>query len=165
MTWDIAVTPVTQDIESDVDHDKDSKRISRDRREQEEQRRRCHGMDTSMYQVDTQFQNHMVRHTEKEMKIQACHDNNKENVSTKYEMDKQSNRGKRKQDDDKDDRKPQENQRQMSPKMTKIVKTVKKLINLTIPFYLIKILIGHTLYMVMSKKSFLMTCQIHLARQ
>ena len=37
--------------------------------------------------------------------------------------------------------------------------------NLTIPFYLIKILIGHTLYMVMSMKSFLMTCQIHLARQ
>ena len=29
--------------------------------------------------------------------------------------------------------------------------------NLTIPFYLIKILIEHTLYMVMSKKSFLMT--------
>ena len=40
-----------------------------------------------------------------------------------------------------------------------------ELINLTIPFYLIKTLIGHTLYMVMSKKSFLMTCQIHLARQ
>ena len=39
------------------------------------------------------------------------------------------------------------------------------LINLTIPFYLIKILIGHILYMVMSKKSFLMTCQNHLARQ
>ena len=39
------------------------------------------------------------------------------------------------------------------------------LINLTIPFYLIKTLIGHTLYMVMSKKSFLMTCQIHLVRQ
>ena len=36
---------------------------------------------------------------------------------------------------------------------------------LTIPFYLIKILIGHTLYMVMSMKSFLMTCQIHLVRQ
>ena len=33
--------------------------------------------------------------------------------------------------------------------------------NLTIPFYLIKILTGHTLYMVMSTKSFLMTCQIH----
>ena len=40
-----------------------------------------------------------------------------------------------------------------------------ELINLTILFYLIKILIGHILYMVMSKKSFLMTCQIHLARQ
>ena len=40
-----------------------------------------------------------------------------------------------------------------------------ELINLTIPFYLIKILIGHILYMVMSKKSFLMTCQIHLVRQ
>ena len=40
-----------------------------------------------------------------------------------------------------------------------------ELINLTIHFYLIKVLIGHTLYMVMSKKSFLMTCQKHLARQ
>ena len=40
-----------------------------------------------------------------------------------------------------------------------------ELINMTILFYLIKILIGHTLYMVMSKKSFLMTCQNHLARQ
>ena len=40
-----------------------------------------------------------------------------------------------------------------------------ELINLTISFYLIKILIGHTLYIVMSKKSFLMTCQIHLGRQ
>ena len=37
--------------------------------------------------------------------------------------------------------------------------------NLTIPFYLIKILTGHTLYMIMSTKSFLMTCQIHLVRQ
>ena len=39
------------------------------------------------------------------------------------------------------------------------------LINLTIPFYLIKILIGHILYMVISMKPFLMTCQNHLARQ
>ena len=37
--------------------------------------------------------------------------------------------------------------------------------NLTIPFYLTKILTGHTLYIVMSMKSFLMTCQTHLARQ
>ena len=37
--------------------------------------------------------------------------------------------------------------------------------NLTIPSYLIKILTGHTLYMVMSPKSFLMTCQNHLVRQ
>ena len=36
--------------------------------------------------------------------------------------------------------------------------------NLTIPFYLIKILTGHTLYMVLSTKAFLMTCQIHLVR-
>ena len=40
-----------------------------------------------------------------------------------------------------------------------------ELINLTIPSYLTKILIGHTLYMAMSKKSFLMTCQNYLARQ
>ena len=39
MTWDITVTPVTQDIEQDMDHHEDSQRISRDRREQEEQRR------------------------------------------------------------------------------------------------------------------------------
>ena len=31
--------------------------------------------------------------------------------------------------------------------------------------FLIKILTGHTLYMVMSMKSFLMTCQNHLVRQ
>ena len=36
---------------------------------------------------------------------------------------------------------------------------------LTIPSFLIKILTGHTLYMVMSTKSFLMTCQNPLARQ
>ena len=36
--------------------------------------------------------------------------------------------------------------------------------NLTIPSFLIKILTGHTLYMVMSMRSFLMTCQNHLAR-
>ena len=41
MMWDITVTPVTQDIEPDMDCDKDSQRISRDRKEQEEQRRRC----------------------------------------------------------------------------------------------------------------------------
>ena len=37
--------------------------------------------------------------------------------------------------------------------------------NLTIPSFLVKILTGHILYMVMSTKSFLMTCQKHLARQ
>ena len=37
--------------------------------------------------------------------------------------------------------------------------------NLTIPSFRIKILTGHTLYMVMSMESFLMTCQNHLARQ
>ena len=40
-----------------------------------------------------------------------------------------------------------------------------ELINLTIRSYLTKILIGHTLYMGISKKSFLMTCQNHLVRQ
>ena len=103
MTWDITVTPATQDIESDMDHDKDSQRISRNRREQEEQRKRCHGVDMSMYQVDTQFQNHMVRHTDNKMKIQECQDDDKEKVSIKYEMERQPNRGKRKRDDDRDD--------------------------------------------------------------
>ena len=37
--------------------------------------------------------------------------------------------------------------------------------NLTIPSYLTKILTGHALYMVMSRKSFMMTCQNHLVRQ
>ena len=39
-----------------------------------------------------------------------------------------------------------------------------ELINLTIPSYLTKSLIGHILHMVMSKKSFLMTCQNHMVR-
>ena len=39
-----------------------------------------------------------------------------------------------------------------------------ELFNLITPSYQIKILTGHTLYMVMSTKSFLMTCQNHLAR-
>ena len=45
----------------------------------------------------------------------------------------------------------------------RITQLVLELINLTILSYLTKILIGHTLYMVMSKKSFLMTCQNHLS--
>ena len=106
MTWDITVTPATQDIEQNMDHDEYSQRTGRDRREQEEQRRRCQGMDMSMNQVDTQFKNHMVRHTDNEMKTQESQDDDKENVSIKYEMDKQPNKGKRKRDDDKDDRKP-----------------------------------------------------------
>ena len=63
VTWDITVTTVTQDIEPNVDCDEDFQRISRDRREHEEQRRRCHGTDMSTYQVDTQFQNCLVRCT------------------------------------------------------------------------------------------------------
>ena len=38
------------------------------------------------------------------------------------------------------------------------------LINLITPSYQIKILTGHTLYMVMSMKSVLMTCHNHLVR-
>ena len=94
---------VTQDIESNVDHDKEFQRTSSDRKEHKEQRRGCHGTDTSMYQVDTQFQNHMVRCAYKEMKTQDCQDNNKEIVSIKQEMDKPPNRGERKCDDDEDD--------------------------------------------------------------
>ena len=47
----------------------------------------------------------------------------------------------------------------------RIMQVGLELSNLTIPFYLIKISIGHILYMVMSTKSFLMTCQIHLVSQ
>ena len=77
MTWDITVTPATQDIEQDMNHDQDSQRISRDRREQEEQGRQCQGMDMSMCQVDTQFKNRMVRCTYDEMKLQESQDDNK----------------------------------------------------------------------------------------
>ena len=40
-----------------------------------------------------------------------------------------------------------------------------ELMNLITLSYQTKILTGHILYMVMSKKSFLMTCENHLARQ
>ena len=89
-TWDVTVTPATQDIESNVNHDEEFQRTSRDRKEHEEQRKRCHGTDMSTYQVDTQFQNHMVRHAYKEKKTQDHQDNNKERVSIKQEMDKQT---------------------------------------------------------------------------
>ena len=102
-TWDVTVTPVTQDIEPNMNCDEEFQRTIRDRKEHEEQRRRCHRTDMSMYQVDTQFQNHMVRHAYKEMKTQDHQDNNKERVSIKQEMDKRPNRGKRKHDDDEDD--------------------------------------------------------------
>ena len=45
----------------------------------------------------------MVRCTDNEMKIQESQDDEKEQVSIKYEMDKQPNRGKRKHNDDEDD--------------------------------------------------------------
>ena len=80
VTWDVTVTPATQYIEPNMDCDKEFQRTNRDRKEHEEQRRRHHGTDTSMYQVDTQFQNHMVRHAYTEMKTQDCQDNNKERV-------------------------------------------------------------------------------------
>ena len=57
----------------------------------------------SMYQIDTQFKNHMVRHSHNKMKLRESRDDDKEKVSIKYEMDKQPNRVKRKWDDDKDD--------------------------------------------------------------
>ena len=47
----------------------------------------------------------------------------------------------------------------------KIMQLGSELTNMTTPSYQSKILTGHTLYMVMSTKSSLMTCQNHLARQ
>ena len=52
-TWDVTMTPVTQHIEPKADCDEEFQRTSRDRKEDEEQRRRGHGTDMSMYQVDT----------------------------------------------------------------------------------------------------------------
>ena len=105
-TWDVTVTSVTQHIEPIVDHNQKFQRTSRDRKEHEEQRRRSHGPDTSMYQVDTRFHNYMGRHACTEMKSQDRQDKNKERVCIKHEMDKQLNRVKRKCDDDEDDEKP-----------------------------------------------------------
>ena len=100
----MTATPVTQDIEQNMNHDQDSQRLSRDRREHEEQIRYCQGTDISTsYPADTQFKNHMVRHTDNEMKLQESQDDDKEGVSVKYEMDKQPNRGKRKHVDDEAD--------------------------------------------------------------
>ena len=105
-TWDVTMRRVTQHIEPNMDCDEEFQRTSRDSKKDEEQGRRCHGTDMSMYQVDTQFQNHMARHAHTEMKTQDHQDNNKERVPMNQEMDKQPNRGKRKHDDDEDDQKP-----------------------------------------------------------
>ena len=50
------------------------------------------------------------------------------------------------------------------PLELKIMQPALELTNLTTPSHLSKILTGHTLYMVMSTRSFLMTCQKHLVR-
>ena len=47
----------------------------------------------------------------------------------------------------------------------KIIQLGSELINLIAPIYQSMILTGHTLYMEMSMKSILMTCQNHLASQ
>ena len=49
----VLVKNVSQHIEPNVDCDKEFQRTSRDRKEHEEQRRRRHGTDTSMYQFGT----------------------------------------------------------------------------------------------------------------
>ena len=76
-TWDVTMRHVTQHIEPNMDHDKEFQRTSRDSKEDEEQGRRCCGTDMSMYQVDTQFQNHMARCAHTEMKTQDHQDKRK----------------------------------------------------------------------------------------
>ena len=56
-------------------------------------------------EVDTQFQNYMVRCAYTEMKTLDFQDNNNERVPINKKMYKQPNRGKRKRDDDEHDRK------------------------------------------------------------
>ena len=53
----------------------------------------------------------------------------------------------------------------LMPSGPRIMQLGLELINLITLSYQTKILTGHDLYMVMSKKSSLMTCQNHLARQ
>ena len=96
------MTPVTQHIEPNVDYYEEFQRTIRDKKEYSEQRRIHKATDTSMYQVDTQFQNHMVRHAYTETKTHDRQDNNIERVPIKQEMDKQPNRYKGENDGEDD---------------------------------------------------------------
>ena len=89
-----------------MDHDKEFQGTSRDSKEDEEQGRRHHGTNMSIYQVDPKFQTHMTRHAHTEMKMQDHQDDDKESVPINQEMDHQPSRGKRKCDDEEDDQKP-----------------------------------------------------------
>ena len=71
----------------------------------------------------------MARHAHTEMKTQDHQDNDKERVPINQEMDKQPNRGKRKHDDEEDDRKPTVKPKK---KMMKITKTMMIKITKTI---------------------------------
>ena len=73
-TWDVTMRCASQHIEPNMDCDKEFQRTSRDSKEDEEQGRRHHGTNMSMYQVDTQFQNHMARCAHSEMKTQDHQD-------------------------------------------------------------------------------------------
>ena len=96
---------VTQHMEPNMDCDDETSRTCREDKEDEEQVRRSHGTNMSMYQVDPISQTHMASHAFPEMKIQDRKDGDKEGVLINQEMDDQPSRGKRKRAEE-DDRKP-----------------------------------------------------------
>ena len=104
-TWDVTVRHVTHHMEPNVDCDDEPPRTSREDKKDEEQVRRSHGTNMSMYQVDPKSQTHMASHAPPEMKMQDCKDGDKEGVLIKQEIDDQPSRGKRKRDEE-DDQKP-----------------------------------------------------------
>ena len=101
-TWDVTMRCVTHDMEPNMDRDEELQRTSRDIKEDEEQGRRHHETNMSMYQVDPKFQTHMASHAPTEMKIQDHQDDDEEGVPINQDMDNQPSSGKRKHDEEDD---------------------------------------------------------------
>ena len=89
-TWDVTMRRVANNMEPNMDCDKEPPRTSREDKEDEEQVRRSCGINMLTLQVDPKSQTHMASHAPPEMRMQ----DHKEGVLINQAMDYQPSRGK-----------------------------------------------------------------------
>ena len=109
--WAVTMRHVAHHMEPNMDRDNETPSTNQEDSKDEEQGRRSHGTNMSMSQVDPKFQTHMASCAPPEMKAWDFKDDTKGSVLINQEMDDQPSRGKRKfdeEDDQKRTAKPKE---------------------------------------------------------